>query len=555
MDDDSLEEEAPTSFVREQLDLEPATCARGSSPGPVYSPSVATGSSPSLAAIQPEAPAPAAAAAASPEARSPKPEAPAAAPASALPPLVQLPGGGISFDPHALPLPPELAPRVYGWLRRLALQTDLAGADRLLRDALVELTGSLGVLILYPGADGLVSMVPDDQIPAETQPIIAVARTRRALVTSHTALVPIATATETIAVIQLTRNPRQDAFGVPEQLAMAAIGRESGGVLHHLYAEHQQRQAERKADLGSLFRPEALENQRTRGQEGVLAELSPSWVKRAYPVLVAAFSFALVFAMFVHVPTYSSGSGIVVIDGKEITAPLTGTVDTVVVSPGDQVKAGQVLVRLRSDDVEAALRQANTELEGAVQQYLFDPTDLQIKKSLISAQAAAKRAQANVDERTLRAPEDGVVSDIRVRLGQLLQPGDHILTLVEPGTRPEIWAFWPGTDRPRLHAGQKLQVDLMGFTKSRTLAQIYFVDRDVIGTAAARRFLGAESADALKLGEGSYVLVKAHLPSSTFHAHGQVFNYHHGMPVKTEVRVEDKRFLVTLLPSLDKYLP
>src|SRR5262245_30956663 len=33
--------------------------------------------------------------------------------------------GGASFDPLAIPLPPELAPPLYGWLRRLALQADL----------------------------------------------------------------------------------------------------------------------------------------------------------------------------------------------------------------------------------------------------------------------------------------------------------------------------------------------------------------------------------------------------------------------------------------------
>ncbi|HEU4611019.1 MAG TPA: hypothetical protein VFS15_03035, partial [Kofleriaceae bacterium] len=56
------------------------------------------------------------------------------APASAAPAGPQI------FDPLAIPLPPELAPPIYGWLRRLALQADLAGADRLLRDAVADLT-------------------------------------------------------------------------------------------------------------------------------------------------------------------------------------------------------------------------------------------------------------------------------------------------------------------------------------------------------------------------------------------------------------------------------
>ena len=43
-----------------------------------------------------------------------------------------------------------------------------------------------------------------------------------------------------------------------------------------------------------------------------------------------------------------------------------------------------------------------------------------------------------------------------------------------------------------------------------------------------------------------------------FHAQwqskGKEYRYHQGMPSKVEVRVEDKRFIVTLLPSLEKYI-
>jgi biotin carboxyl carrier protein len=468
-------------------------------------------------------------------------------------PVQQMPGGA-SFDPHAVPLPPELAPPIYGWLRRLALQADLAGADRLLRDALADLTSSLSVVVIYSGPDGLHTLGTDDELPKDTQPIIAVAKARRALVASHTALVPIATPTETVGVLHLVRNPRQPAFSASDQVAMAAFARESAGVIHHLVVQHLQRAQERKADQGSLYRPEALESHRTRGQEGALAELSPGWVRRAYPILVGAIVIAVALGILIHVPTYSTGTGIVVFDGRDITAPQAGTVDLVAVQPDDRVRKGQLLVKLRSEDVEAALRQANAELEKQLQEHLFDPADEQVSKMLAAADAAAKRAQANVDQRSVRASDDGIVSDIRVRYGQLLQPGTRILTLVEPTTMPEVWAFLPGSDRPRLREGQDLQVDLLGYTKSRELARITYVGREVIGTAAARRVLGDDIADSLKLGDGSYVLVKAQLASKKFKSKGRTFLFHHGMTAKTEVRVERKRFVVTLLPALERWL-
>ena len=91
--------------------------------------------------------------------------------------------------------------------------------------------------------------------------------------------------------------------------------------------------------------------------------------------------------------------------------------------------------------------------------------------------------------------------------------------------------------------------------RTRETAEIYEVGRNIIGATEARRSLGAELSDALKIpAEGSYVLVKAKLPKRTFRARGRIYRYHPGQPAKTEVRVESKRFIVTLLPSLEKYI-
>ena len=141
----------------------------------------------------------------------------------------------------------------------------------------------------------------------------------------------------------------------------------------------------------------------------------------------------------------------------------------------------------------------------------------------------------------MRASAHGTVSDIRIRVGGALEFGAPILTIVAPGTEPEMWAYLPGSDRPRFRPGQPLQVELLGYQKVRESAEIISVGRNVIGAVEAKRTLGA-------------VLVKAKLPRRTFRAKGSTYNYHPGMPAKTEVRVESKRFIVTLLPSIEKYV-
>ena len=84
---------------------------------------------------------------------------------------------------------------------------------------------------------------------------------------------------------------------------------------------------------------------------------------------------------------------------------------------------------------------------------------------------------------------------------------------------------------------------------------IYEVGREITGAASIRAQLGPQIADALKLPQdGSFVIVKAKLPTRTFKVDHKTYRYYHGLGAKTEVRVDSKRFLVTLLPSLDKYL-
>jgi multidrug efflux pump subunit AcrA (membrane-fusion protein) len=464
---------------------------------------------------------------------------------------------GATFDPLALPLPPEVAPAIYGWIRRLALQAELPAADRLMRDALADLTSALSVIVIYSGPDGLHTIGASDELPDDLTPIQTVARARRALVGTHIAHVPIVTATETIAVIRLIRNSRQPAFNLVDHVMMAGLARESASIMHHLLVQHLHGRLEHEADKKSLYRPEALDSHRKRGQEGVVTELSPGWVRRTYQVLVGSLVIALLFAFFIQVPTYSSGSGVVVFDGTQVTSPTPGTVDRVLVQPAQLVRKNDLLVSLKADKERSDLDQARTELDAALQQYLFDSGDETIKKTLVTAQAAVHRAEDALEQKNVRAPSDGTVSDIRIRAGGALEFGAQILTIVAPGTEPELWAYLPGSDRPRLRPGQALQIELTGYQKTRETAKIYDVGRNVIGANEAKRSLGQELADALRLGNdgGSYVLVKAKLPARTFRARGRKYNYHPGMPAMTEVRVERKRFIVTLLPSLEKYLP
>lgn len=473
------------------------------------------------------------------------------------PAIAPLPDGMGAIDPMQIPVPPELAAPIYSWVRRLALQADLAGADRVLRDALADMTSSLTVSIVYPGADGLWTLGPDDEIPRDPQPIVAVGRARRAVIASHTALIPVLTSSEVIAVVVLTRNPRNPGYHPMEQMAAIALARESAAILHHLAVQHLQSAAEIEADKGGLYRGEALEAHRTRGSEGVLVQLSPAWVRRTYPLLVATLLIGIVASIFITVPTYSSGHGYIKFEGTPVVAPLGGNVEKVLVQRGQQVKRGTLLAKLNSAQEAIALTQATRDYENAMYQYLVDQTDEQTKKTLAGALTQMERAQATEEQRLVRAPVDGTVSDVRVALGTQLNPGDSMMTIVAPGTEPEVVAFLPGKDRPRLRNDMEMQVELNGFTKGREHVKLTSISTEIVsGEEIMRQILGPKLAESFRqLNGGTWVIVKGRLPSRTFRADNETHFYYHGLTARTEVKIKDKAFLLTLLPALEKIVP
>ena len=483
---------------------------------------------------------------------------PAAPAAGAMPPgLGAMPGLG-AIDPLAIPTPPELAGPSYSHIRRLALQADLAGADRVLRDALAELTSSLSCSIVYPGQDGLWTLGNDTDIPRDAQPLVAVATARRAVIASHTALIPVVTTTETVAVITLTRNPRQPAYQIIEQVAMIALAREAAPILHHLAVQHLQHASELQADKGSLNRGEALEAHRTRGQEGTLVQLSPAWVKRAYPLLVITMLAAIGFAVFIKVPTYSTGSAVITFEGSmSVTATATGTVEKVFIKENEAVKKGDPLIRLNSPQEASQLAASETEWRDAEIQFLFDQTDPQVAKQLKTAATARDHSLATVEARTIRAPRDGVVTNLHVKEGVAVQLGGYILQITDENSDIEVLAFLPGTDGPRIRDAMPLQLELEGYTKARAIATITHVQPDVVSGTEAAKLAGDMLAESVarELQTGTWISVRARLPSRTFKAEHSTYHYHHGMHAKVEVKIRSKPFLVTLLPALEKYLP
>jgi membrane fusion protein, multidrug efflux system len=96
------------------------------------------------------------------------------------------------------------------------------------------------------------------------------------------------------------------------------------------------------------------------------------------------------------------------------------------------------LVSRRADLMRARARLAssNAELEAQKRQHtVLDSQELLLYADLNAKKASLALAQTNLGYTRITAPEDGIVSERKVRAGQLVSPGTQILSLVQP----DVW--------------------------------------------------------------------------------------------------------------------
>ena len=126
--------------------------------------------------------------------------------------------------------------------------------------------------------------------------------------------------------------------------------------------------------------------------------------------------------------------------GAELSLEVPGVVEEITFQSGDEVQAGQVLLRLRNDDEVAKLQ--SLEATAQLAQITYDRDVKQLKAQAISqaivdndeanlrnAKAQVAQQKAVVEKKTLRAPFAGKLGLRQVDLGQFLSAGTMIATL------------------------------------------------------------------------------------------------------------------------------
>jgi multidrug resistance efflux pump len=304
-----------------------------------------------------------------------------------------------------------------------------------------------------------------------------------------------------------------------------------------------------------LFRREAIEHQAARTARADMLRIAPRSTEWLMRLLAVALVAALFFVIVGRVHEYATGPALVRIDGRTaLSSSRASLVRSVEVKPGDHVEEGDVLLQLYSSEEASDLEAATREFDDQLVKLMQRPNDATAREALVSLRTRRELARARLEQRSLRAPHRGVVGDVRVRAGQLIEAGLSVIELRSDHADGKVVALLPGRYRPLIKPGAKLRFDLDGFQRRGHELIVEDVGDQIVGPTEAVRYLGREQADSLPQFTGPVVLVEASLPSGSFDADGERFEFAHGMQGKAETIVRTEPVAYAFLPGLKQWV-
>jgi membrane fusion protein (multidrug efflux system) len=188
-------------------------------------------------------------------------------------------------------------------------------------------------------------------------------------------------------------------------------------------------------------------------------------------------------------PSLSSVASLHAVHGADLSSEVAGIVDTIEFESGQDVKSGQLLVRLRAADDLAHLQ--SLKATAALNQTLYTRDQAQLEAQAISqatldadaanlkaAQALVDEQQAVTDKKFVRAPFSGRVGIRAVDPGQYVASGTKLVTLqsLDP-----IYAdfFLPQQDLAQIAVGQSVEISTSSSADASMIGRIEAINPQI----------------------------------------------------------------------------
>lgn len=297
----------------------------------------------------------------------------------------------------------------------------------------------------------------------------------------------------------------------------------------------------------AMFRTQALKaRDETPDRAEPVLQIAPSWTRLTYRTLLLCLVGLLVYLALARISHFADGTAVIRIGGaQQVSALGSEVVERIHVRPGQQVEAGALLLEFHAREQRDQVEHARQEYLEAVHAWLLQP---ERAAAVADARGRLRVAEARLRERQLRAAAAGEISDVRVRPGQPVSPGQVLLTQGDSGGGNRATIFLPGQARPRLQEGQTVRLELHGHPFSRINLRLERIDSELIGIEEARSLLGFGLADVLSM-SGTLVRAEARIDDPHFEAEGQRFRLHDGMTAQAQVELGSRPLALALVPG------
>jgi HlyD family secretion protein len=197
--------------------------------------------------------------------------------------------------------------------------------------------------------------------------------------------------------------------------------------------------------------------------------------------------------------------------GAEVTLglDLAGTLESIGVEERQAVSKGQVLARLRVDDLRAALAEAQARIAESEADVKLYEIEVERAESLVrsrvesvqnadrarrnldasrarlaTARAAVRRLETEIAKSVLRAPISGVVTQKLIDAGESVRAGEPLITVVDLG-RLRVEAEVDEFDASRIRVGASVRVTAEGYDDQRWNGRVEEIP-DTVGRRSVR---------------------------------------------------------------------
>ena len=161
------------------------------------------------------------------------------------------------------------------------------------------------------------------------------------------------------------------------------------------------------------------------------------------------------------------GGKIATDDSIDVSSNIAGKIDELPVDLGKKVKAGDVVAKLdtaelqsKVDEAQWEVSTAQTNLSNAQGNKDSNPSDVSGYQSQLSqAQSQLKASQEALDAAVIKAPISGTVSARNVNIGDMATAGEPIVSIVN-GSNLYVNAYAPARILNQIRVGQNVAVKI-----------------------------------------------------------------------------------------------